>query len=839
MSLTLYHRKRNFEKTGEPPGKVRKASPSAGIFVVQKHAASRLHYDFRLEWKGLLKSWAVPRGPSLNPRDKRLAVQVEDHPYEYKDFEGIIPAGEYGGGSVLVWDQGTWQPSGDVERGLREGKLRFELKGQKLQGRWLLLRMKGGGRGTKTWLLVKEKDEHASSADIAKEAPDSVVSGLGLQEIAKKKGRTWRSRHSKLRAPDPSPSQEDELPPTAWQSPLPDFIPPQLARLSKEVPRSGDWIYEVKFDGYRALGRINHGQARLLSRGNQDWSARFPAIAEALSALPAEQAIVDGEIVKAGPDGNFSFQALQNSLCEGNEEDIRYYLFDLLHCNGHDLRALPLEQRRQTLAKLLQGRDDGPLRFSESVMSDGKDFYKAACRLALEGIVAKRKDLPYEAGRSDAWVKVKCANRQEFIICGYTPPYGKRKRFGALLLGYYEAGGLRYAGLVGTGFSDASLGELHEKMLPLRQDKPLFPIPAAIRRKHPQWIRPKLVAEIEFGEWTRDGLLRHPSFEGLREDKSAEEVVREAPQSAKSKDRTAFQPLRKASLAQVIEAPSLVGVRISHPEKILYAEQGISKWEITEYYEAVAERLLPHLRDRPLSLVRCPSGSGKKCFYQKHVPPRQAELETIEIEEKSGRDLYVMANDERGLLSLVQIGILEIHPWGAQVQDLEAPDLMIFDLDPPSAAEWKQVVEGARLLHALLDELKLKNFLKTTGGKGLHVVVPLSGANTWEEVKDFSKKLAEAVALSSPKRYTVELMKAKRQGRIFIDYLRNSRGATAIAPYSTRARPGAPIAVSLAWEELEARMRSDHFNIKNISKRLARSAEPWKGFFSLKQSLPG
>jgi bifunctional non-homologous end joining protein LigD len=825
MNLSEYKRKRDFQKTREPQGLVRQRDSQSLIFAIQKHAASRLHYDFRLELNGVLKSWAIPKGPSLNPKDKRLAVHVEDHPFDYKDFEGTIPKGEYGGGTVLLWDKGVWIPHQDPEKDYREGKLEFELKGKKLKGNWVLLKMHGeAGANGKNWLLLKEKDKAASDqVDLLQKFPKSVVSGRTLEEIT-------ASTHPKIPTSLVPPSQ-------ARKAPLPHFLKPQLATLTSKTPTDDHWLHETKFDGYRALSRIEKGKVKIFTRKGNDWTSRFPNIAKALAKLPVEQAFLDGEIVKLLPNGLSSFQALQNALGKKEEKDLYYYIFDILHWNGLAFIDSPLEDRRNFLEKLLRAsKENDLLGFSEAILGKGKIVFQEACRQGLEGIISKRRDRGYEPGRSRNWLKIKCTRRQEFVIIGFTEPSGSRRGFGALLLGVYDSKGtLHYTGHVGTGFSHDSLKQLYTHLQKLEQPKPVLKLPEGVRRRKIHWVKPELVAEVEFSEWTQDNILRQPSFQGLREDKVAIDVVRE-----ETKPPPAPSDLKERKRVRS-KSDQIAGVQLTHPDEILFSEQGITKQDLASFYLEIAEYILPYLKDRPLSLVRCPEGAQKKCFFQKHLNQKTSAnaLKTITIKEKGEAGIYIMANDISGLITLVQMRVLEIHPWGSRADDIEHPDLMTFDIDPDPSVEWKRVIQAAQLLHSVFDQLHLKSFVKTTGGKGLHVVIPLSRKHDWDEVKDFSKMIAQTIAKEDPTHYTYELSKAKRKGKIFLDYLRNQRGATAIAPYSTRARSEAPVAVPLSWEELDVKLKSDHFNVKNLKKRLSSlKKDPWKEFFSVKQSLP-
>jgi bifunctional non-homologous end joining protein LigD len=891
MGLREYKRKRDFSITPEPPGKVSQRSRKLS-FVVQKHAASRLHYDFRLEHHGVLKSWAVPKGPSLDPHDKRLAVQVEDHPLDYGGFEGVIPPGEYGAGQVIVWDRGRWIPDGSVDEGLRKGKLEFELEGEKLAGAWRLIRLHGpGNESGKNWLLVKHGDEAARPASkfsLTEERPESVLSRRRIEELGgPEREATWKSDRRKA-----APVQKRGQKKSAGQSAkgarsqpqrtrskaqrtrsiesalarlsaarrakLPDFVTPQLAALVREAPAGEGWLHEIKFDGYRMLARLDHGRVRWLSRNGLDWTKRFAALSPAIEELGAESALIDGEVVVVQPDGTTSFHALQTALSEGHSDQLTFYAFDLLHLNGTDLRPCALEERKEVLELLLGESDDGALRYSKHIDSDGPAFYRQACKIALEGILSKRRDRPYTLKRSRDWLKIKCAREQELVVIGYTQPSGSRVGLGALVLGYYEGEQLRHAGRVGTGFDRRMLLDLRKALRPLELDETPVdgPLSAAARRGV-TWVRPKLVAEVSFTEWTSDGMLRHPTFKGLREDKPASEIVRERPAESPPSAKPSRRRAKAASTAARVRAQAskptrqratqesgseVAGIEITHSDRVVYPELGITKLELARYYESVASRMLPHIAGRPLSIVRCPQGAGAQCFFQKHGHGHfPDDVRSVEVRESGGQALYLMVDSVPGLIALVQMGAMELHPWGSRSDKLEHPDKMIFDLDPAPDVPWKRVTQSALLLRELLEHLGLKSFLKTTGGKGLHVVVPLARRDGWEEVKAFSHEIALQMERAAPDLYISTASKQRRKGRIFVDYLRNARGATAVAPYSSRARPGATVATPLAWSEIERRpVAADAFDVRNLAKRLGRRGfrDPWATFLSVEQSLP-
>jgi bifunctional non-homologous end joining protein LigD len=634
----------------------------------------------------------------------------------------------------------------------------------------------------------------------------------------------------------------------AAKATLPEFIPPQLATLVRSAPEGDEWLHEIKLDGYRVLARIDRGRVKLLTRSGQDWTAKFPSLAAAAERLRAKSALLDGEVVVLDAHGISHFQSLQEALSPGRTQDLLYFVFDLLYLDGRDLRSLPLFERKALLARLLRGSGN-TIRYSEHVEGQGGRFYDKACRMGLEGIISKQKDAPYRSGRGTAWVKVKCVKSQEFVIVGFTEPKGTRAGFGALLLGVYDKdGALTYVGRVGTGFDIRSLKALHAKLKALERERsPLkSPPPGSTRDVH--WVEPKLVADVAFTEWTRDGILRHPTFHGLREDKPAREVVKELPRQpaaveSSSHGRRGVRTRGAARGTKPASSPgsvTIAGVTLTHPERVLYPGQGITKRDLAAFYEEISDWILPHVVERPLSLVRCPAGQGTACFYQKHVGPEASDsIQGVKVQEKGAVRTYAYIEDLAGLVSLAQMGVLEIHPWGSRVGNLGHPDRLTLDIDPAPGVPWKRVIATARQLRAFLLELRLKSFVKTTGGKGLHVVVPLAAKQSWETVKSFAKGIAEAMVQSAPEEYTASLSKASRTGKLFIDYLRNSQGATAVAAYSTRARTGAPVATPLAWDELGTDVRSDQFTVKNLPRRLAAlRKDPWDGFFKLRQTLP-
>lgn len=866
MALHRYWKKRNFAHTSEPHGTLAtsvQASPR--LFVVQKHAASRLHYDFRLELDGTLKSWAIPKGPSLNPADKRLAVHVEDHPIEYAEFEGIIPPKQYGAGTVMVWDRGVWTPDGDAKSAYAKGHMKFTLEGEKLHGRWTLVRM--GGRQKRVennWLLIKERDDtaRASTSNITALQPNSVKSGRNMDAITQGKSDVWHSnRSSDTTRVRPNVSGADNPRPRAKsvgnsssphrniarnKVPLMEWIRPQLATLVDRVPQGEEWIHELKYDGYRMLCRIQEGRARLFSRNGHEWTAKLREQATAAAQLPVKEAWLDGEIVVVKPDGTMSFQALQNAFDGRLEGRLVYYLFDLLYLDGFDLRHTAQRERKQLLSKLFVGEEkDGTLRYSDHIHGQGQVVFDDACRRGLEGLIAKHVDAGYVAGRNRNWVKLKCQRRQEFVIGGFTDPSGSRQGFGALLLGVFEQKHhLQYVGRVGTGFSSARLGELYRMLNRLEQTRsPFMNPPSGWEAKRVHWVKPELVAEVRFAEWTQEGLLRQAAFLGLRNDKPPGAIVREKathmPKRSHHAPRVSGPSSTDARPVSRRSSSIVAGITLSHPDRILYDEEGITKLELAQYYEQIAEWILPHLRDRPLTLVRCPEGHEQKCFYQKHVTDHVHEaVERVEVQEDHGSACYMIVNTTAALVSLVQLGVLEFHTWGATRKRLDRPDRMVLDLDPDPNLSWPDIVEAAHLVKTVLEALDLACFLKTTGGKGLHIVVPLERRHTWNQVKDFSKGVAHHLATTVPTRFTDNLAKRARGGKIFIDYLRNGRGATAVAAYSTRATAGAPISVPLTWDELSHTPRSDYFTLRNIQHRMASlHKDPWAEYGRIRQHV--
>jgi bifunctional non-homologous end joining protein LigD len=856
MALREYRRKRDFERTPEPAGaKATRAGKHQPIFVVQKHAARRLHYDFRIEIDGVLKSWAVPKGPSLDPDDRRLAVHVEDHPLEYAGFEGVIPPGEYGGGTVMLWDRGWWEELGDPAKDYEKGHLHFVLHGEKLRGEWSLVRIRGRRDGDKgdNWLLIKLRDDEARPGDgalIVERADRSVESGREMTAIAKAKDRVWRSNKGEAEAKSAAKAKPARKPKKTVGARRPALDPgalegakraksgptvtPQLATLVEDVPDGDDWLHEIKFDGYRMLATVADGATRLRTRTGLDWTSKFPTLAEAIAALPVDTALLDGEIVHLLPSGVTSFGALQQDIAEGKTEATTYMVFDLLYLDGWDLRAARLEDRKTLLESLLEPGADTQIRYSAHQAGLGPEFGAGVCEHKLEGTISKRRDARYQSGRSKTWLKMKCGNREELVIVGFTDPTGTRKGFGALLLGYFKPDGtLTYSGRVGTGFSTEFLADFAKHLRAIERKKPTVALPAGLSARGTHWVEPKYVAEIRFAKWTSDGVLREPSFVGLREDKKPRDIVLPLPGARPP-------PSVAAAAAPVARDGSAMveGFRLTNAERVLYPESGITKLDLAHYYTAVAKQILPHLGKRPLSLLRCPEGIAHTCFFQKHLHAGvPKEIERVTIADKDEKETYLVINELKGLIGLVQMGVLEIHPWGSTVERLETPDRLFFDLDPDEGLSWQRVIDGAVAVRDALAEIGLRSFVKTTGGKGLHVVVPIKPSLAWDEAKAFTRALAQSMAKAAPGLYIATMSKKARAGRIFIDYLRNGRGATAVAAYSTRAKPGATVSTPVSWEEVEGGVRSDQFNIRNLPERLESTPDPWAAFAKTRQAI--
>ncbi|WP_293881109.1 DNA ligase D [Sphingomonas sp.] len=810
-ALSRYHAKRDFKKTAEPSGGT--PSPTGNHFIVQKHAASRLHYDFRLEMDGVLWSWAVTRGPSLDPDDKRLAVRTEDHPLDYASFEGTIPKGEYGGGTVMLWDDGTWEslPGKDPRKTIVEGHLHFFLHGHRMKGEWLMIRLKPRGKEkSENWLLRKIADDHVGgSDDLVTRELTSVKTGRTMEEIAAGK---VVAEPTKKRFPTAKPGKK--------LAKAPPFRAVQLATLVDAVPAGDRWVHEMKYDGYRTLISIGAGGGKAYTRSGLDWTDRFQGIVDDAATL-AGSALFDGEAVVLDAIGKTSFQGLQAAL-KDDRSAIIYYAFDLLELDGEDLTKLPLLDRKVKLAQLVGGGTDR-IRYSDHIVGKGEQLFSSFCEAGLEGVISKRADSPYSGSRSSSWLKTKCIKRQEFVIVGWLPS-DKTRGFRSLLLGVNESDGMRYAGKAGTGFSSDEMEKLLQLMAPIEVPTATVKAPAAAVRGA-RWVKPKLVAEVAFTEFTAEGVLRHPSYIGLREDKRAEAVVLEKP----------------VEISEQGVSPLKLKVNITNPDRVIFPESGQTKGQLADYYQAVSEIMLPWSGNRPISLVRCPQGRGKKCFFQKHDAGVFGQnVKQVAITERDGhQEPYLFVDNADGLLTCVQMGTIEFHGWGARIEDVEKADRLVFDLDPDEGLEFKDVIAAAFHMRDLLAEMGLVTFPMVTGGKGVHVITPLTPEAEWPGVKDFAHRFASAVAQSQPEKFTAALAKAKRTGRIFIDYLRNQRGATAVMPYSARARPAAPVAVPITWDELPRLKGAARWHIGDADELIERAgSKDLAGWGRADQKLP-
>lgn len=862
---------RDFHATAEPSGhKVHGAKKAAELpFVIQKHAASHLHYDFRLGWNGVLKSWAVTKGPSYYPGDKRLAMEVEDHPMEYGGFEGIIPKGQYGGGTVMLWDRGTWEPHVDVNEGLRKGSLKFAMHGEKMRGNWALVRMhpRPGQRADKpAWLLIKEHDEFERAQDetpITEEAQKSVLTRRDMDAIARAEDRVWQSNRGaadgkggevKLAPKKAAQHNWSKVLRGAPKESLPEFISPQLAQLAKDPPPGERWIHEIKLDGYRIQARIDAKtrDVQLLTRNGLDWTHRMKNLADAAMLLPVKSALIDGEVVVLTDKGTSSFAELQAAFQEATKKPLIYFAFDLLHLDGHNLRGLPLMERKGILRKLLAASGEEPIiRLSEHLEGDGKQIFKKACELGTEGIISKFADGKYEPGRGSSWLKIKCYREQELVIGGFTLPTNGIHGIGALLLGYYRDGKLIYAGKTGTGFTQKTHKLMRDKLEKLRCAKTAFAQIPREPMRDALWVKPELVAQVNFSTWTADNLVRQASFKGLREDKPAKSVVLEEVQhetkasagkkvrKAATKTTNAPATAKHANRTDSSESRGELPIKLSHPGKVLDESTGVTKEQLARYYWEISDAMLPYIANRPLTLVRCVDGSGKPCFYQKHRNQMVKGLDSVDVvNRKTGvKEPYITLSTREAILQLAQIGVLEVHPWGSKNETMEQPDRIVIDLDPDPSIEWPTIVTSAKEVRKRLKALGLKSWVKTTGGKGLHVVVPIKPEHEWPAVKQFTHEFVLAMERDYPKQFLTKMSKAARVGKIFLDYLRNDRGATAVAPYSPRARAGLPVAVPLSWSELDQGPlpRFQVSDIQEWRKRLAR--DPWKDTLKCDQRL--
>lgn len=817
--LKNYNQKRNFNKTAEPEGRTEK--PGVRLkFAVQHHIARREHYDLRLEWDGVLLSWAVPKGPSYNTKDKRLAVHVEDHPIEYRNFEGAIPKGEYGGGVVMLWDEGYWEPQFDVEEGLAGGSLKFELKGRRLKGKWALIRLKPGeGEDPdKNWLLLKEKDEYAQISDGISDFTTSIRTGRAMNEIE----TGAESKISVLRNPFTNTGI-------------------QLAKLVNKVPEEKDWLYELKYDGYRIIAYVENNAARLITRNGHDFTARFKSVADSLTDWAEGRAMVlDGEMVITNSQGKTDFQALQNYMKNPGGKRLTYIAFDLLALDGADLRGEQLIKRKAQLEALLKEAPD-TIHYSRHVTGDGKNSFIAACQAGMEGIVGKKPDSVYSGTRNGDWIKLKCDTRQEFVIGGFTLTEKKLTGISALLLGVYEGRELIYAGRAGTGFTEKIMRELEKEFEDIKRENSSFRLaPKPKANEKLVWLDPVLVAEVKFAEWTEENQLRQASFKGLRRDKDPRDIKREAADKEISEDekQKAELPAEETEKFMSASGNSIIieGVTITNPGKIIFEAPKTTKADVVRYYAAVAQRMLPYVSNRILSIVRCPKGIAAACFYKKHPGPNSKGIVQIPLSENGGEtEYYFYIEDAAGLIFEAQMGTLEFHTWGSRANEIEAPDTMVFDLDPDEGMDIERVRQGVLDLKSVLDQLSLVSFLKTDGGKGYHVVVPLKPYCDWEKFHDFARRVAEVMEQKWPDRYTSNVRKEKRKNKIFVDWIRNGRGATSIAPYSLRARAGAKVSMPITWEELY-KVAPDSVDMAEALKRI-KSADPWIDFYKTNQRL--
>ncbi len=848
-SLARYAAKRDFERTPEP--QAAQAAPAPALsFVIQKHWATRLHYDFRLELNGVLLSWAVPKGPCFDPQEKRVAIHVEDHPVAYGGFEGTIPPKQYGAGTVIVWDRGTWEPVGDGKAGLAQGKLVFKLHGEKLAGLWELVKIAKPGDKQEPWILFKKRDAWArplAEYDVIRALPDSVIAKpLGRIEDREPREAPSPSPHAApgaaLLPNEPAPALRAADLPRALAAELPASLAPQLAIAATSVPASGTWSCEVKFDGYRLLARLENGRAHLFTRAGNDWTDKLRSLARALESIGLKSAWLDGEIVVLNAKGMPDFNALQNAFDSAGTAAISYFVFDLPFADGFDLRNAPLQSRRALLRQLIDENAPESVHFSADFAADPASVLESARALGLEGIVAKRADAPYASQRTSTWLKLKCHSRQEFVIGGFIERDGTSSEVGSLMLGVFDASGaLRYAGNVGTGWSAHAASSLRARLTPLETSASPFAQAIATSRWSrravgtPHWVTPEVVAEVQFRDWTADGHVRHASFQGLRADKPVREVVREEA----SPPSLPTQPASPAGQRGASAAHRVGSVKVSHPERVIDAESGLTKLDLVRYYESVAPWMLPHLKGRPVTLVRGPSGVGGELFFQKYAETSAFPgLRELDPKLWPGHPPLLEVPDAAALISAAQLNVIEFHTWNSLAKNIDKPDRIVFDLDPGEGIAWSRVQEAATLTRALLAELGLQSWLKTSGGKGLHVVVPITPRLGYDAVKAFSQAAVQHLASAIPSRFVAKSGAANRVGRVYVDYLRNGHGATTAAAFSVRARPGLGVSMPIAWEQLGALKSGAQWTAATAREYLSfQKEDPWAGYGAARQTL--